>query len=173
MLSRLHSKAKKKGGISHVSVHPRMRKEVAEESVVEDVPVETVQGKEPILIGNEILRKGWIARDIRNRAPKATKFVVITDSNVFPLYGSALVTTFEKVLKVKPFVKIIPPGEESKSRAVKEQIEDFMLARACNRDTCVVPHCKCTRVFICVRLRAIYHTSAVSRWHWAVAWSVI
>lgn len=155
----------------------RKKETATEEFVVEDVPVETVQGKEPILIGNEILRKGWIARDIRNRAPKATKFVIITDSNVFPLYGSTLVTTFEKVLKVKPFVKIIPPGEESKSRAMKEEIEDFMLARACNRDTCVV----------CIGANAPLHyplstlrTDAslllpicCARWHWVVAWSVI
>jgi pentafunctional AROM polypeptide len=106
--------------------------------VVEDVPVEVVEGKEPILIGNEILSKGWIAKDIRNRVPKAVKFVIITDSNVFPLYGQTLVSTFEKVLKIKPFVKVIPPGEESKSRQVKEEIEDFMLSKACNRDTCVV-----------------------------------
>jgi pentafunctional AROM polypeptide len=107
--------------------------------VVEDVAVERVEGgKEPIVIGNEILRKGWIARDIRERVPKAVKFVIITDSNVYGLYGAALVSTFEQVLHVKPFVKVLPPGEETKSRQVKEEIEDFMLAKACNRDTCVV-----------------------------------
>jgi hypothetical protein len=107
--------------------------------VVEDVPVERVEGgKEPIVIGNEILRKGWIARDIRERVPKAVKFVIITDSNVFGLYGQTFISTFEQVLHIKPFVKVLPPGEETKSRQVKEEIEDFMLAKACNRDTCVV-----------------------------------
>ncbi len=100
--------------------------------------VSVIEGMDPIIVGNDLVGSGYIAEDLRRRVPKATKFVIITDCNVFPLYGPALVASIEKELKVKPFVKVIPPGEESKSRQVKEEIEDFMLAKACNRDTCVV-----------------------------------
>ena len=32
----------------------------------------------------------------------------------------------------------VTPGEASKSRVVKEAVEDFMLSYKCNRDTCMV-----------------------------------
>ena len=35
-------------------------------------------------------------------------------------------------------VKTIPAGEDSKSRAVKQDVEDWMLAQECGRDTCVL-----------------------------------
>lgn len=35
-------------------------------------------------------------------------------------------------------VKVLEPGEPTKCREVKAQIEDWMINNGCNRDTCVV-----------------------------------
>ena len=35
-------------------------------------------------------------------------------------------------------VKVIPPGEGSKTRATKADIEDWMLQEKCGRDTCLL-----------------------------------
>ena len=71
-----------------------------------------------------------------NRVP-AARYVAVTDSNVYKLYGNILVEAFEKV-NINLYVKIIEPGEAAKSRRIKEEIEDWMFSLSCNRDTCMV-----------------------------------
>jgi len=68
---------------------------------------------------------------------KASSFVIISDHTVFSLYGACLVAAFQACGKT-PLVFQIPPGEKSKCRRIKEEIEDFMLANRCQRDTCIV-----------------------------------
>ncbi len=75
---------------------------------------------------------------MRGRAnPSRGRYVVITDVNVKALYGEQFV---DAMLQLTPSVALMafPAGEASKTRRVKEEIEDWMLARACNRDTCII-----------------------------------
>ena len=56
--------------------------------------VKTVHGKEDILVGHNFFFK-WIATDLPKRVPKAHKFVVITDTTLYKIYGSALNEAFD------------------------------------------------------------------------------
>ncbi|CAO1617456.1 unnamed protein product [Sympodiomycopsis kandeliae] len=71
---------------------------------------------------------------------KSSTYVLITDHNLDKLYGKAIEDSFTKaatsVAKPPRFLTYkLPPGETSKSRQVKEQIEDWMLSNHCVRDT--------------------------------------
>lgn len=68
---------------------------------------------------------------------RPSRIAVVSDSNVAPLYAEALL---EK-LRAAGFTAelfTIPAGEKSKTRAMKEQVEDAMLAHGCRRDCAVV-----------------------------------
>ena len=90
---------------------------------------------------------------------KASKFVVVSDSNVWPLYGEQLVGAFLALgfsVKHSAATELHPPpveaadngkllltyqvaaGEGSKCRETKAAIEDFMLEHRCNRDTVMI-----------------------------------
>ena len=92
---------------------------------------------------------------------KASKYVVVSDANVWPLYGKQLVEAFtvlgftvvhSAASNVSPadrpkeaadsgkllLTYQVAAGEGSKSRSVKDAIEDFMLHHRCNRDTCMI-----------------------------------
>ncbi|KAJ1639203.1 hypothetical protein T492DRAFT_899489 [Pavlovales sp. CCMP2436] len=68
---------------------------------------------------------------------KASKYVIISDENVWALYGERLVALFE-AKGISPLHYAIKPGEKSKDRRVKEAVEDYMLKQRCVRDTVVV-----------------------------------
>ena len=67
--------------------------------------------------------------------PLANHFIVIADENVAPLYAVPLLSYFSDK---KCDLITVPAGEESKSREVKQQIEDQMLDLGCGRDTAIV-----------------------------------
>jgi 3-dehydroquinate synthase len=86
------------------------------------------------IIFNKTLRK--ITEDILNHDSGNLHFV-ITDSNVAKLYGK----NFVKMLRNKgsnSHLLIIPAGEKSKSRKVKEIIEDKILAYQAHRDSLII-----------------------------------
>ena len=68
---------------------------------------------------------------------RASKFVVVTDVNVWRHYSEALTSTFQLV-GIEPLVYVAESGERNKTRSVKATIEDWMLEQGCHRDTCVV-----------------------------------
>jgi len=51
-----------------------------------------IQGKEPIVVGYGYLPT--VAQDLVKRVPKASKFVVITDTHLHALYSPLLLETF-------------------------------------------------------------------------------
>ena len=65
------------------------------------------------------------------------QYAIITDSTVKELYGNAL---YERLVKEGLKVDLIsfPAGETSKVRAVKEQVEDEMLAKGHRRDSAII-----------------------------------
>ena len=83
-----------------------------------------------IVIGQRVLDD--IGRDIVTRGsgiPQAQSIVVITDENVWRWHGLRLLNSLSLAGVPPPLLYILPPGESSKTREVKESIEDFMLAK--------------------------------------------
>lgn len=83
---------------------------------------------------------------------KASRFVIVSDENVWALYGPKLVEAFMATGKFKMsecgneeaedtgnskllLTYKVPHGENSKSRQTKAEIEDYMALHRCNRDT--------------------------------------
>ena len=68
---------------------------------------------------------------------KTKKFAIVTDSIVVDLYGRDIYDRLNAAgLKAELFV--IPEGEKSKTRQMKEFVEDSMLEKGFRRDCCVV-----------------------------------
>jgi hypothetical protein len=100
----------------------------------------SILGKESIHVGFSIVP--YIAQTVVDQLPSSS-YVLITDTNV----GAHHEPTFKKEFQARIDSKgnnarfltyFITPGESSKSRKVKETIEDFLLENACTRDTIVL-----------------------------------
>ncbi|CAO3635723.1 unnamed protein product [Cunninghamella echinulata] len=103
-----------------------------------DVSKVSILGEEFIILGFHLTE--YIARDVINNIP-ASNYVLVTDSNLAPLYLDTYVTHLEKIAKeknpkIRIFTRILPPGELSKSRQTKDDIENWLLSNAVTRDTC-------------------------------------
>lgn len=70
-------------------------------------------------------------------AGKISKFAVITDSTVEPLYGVPILSALREAGYAADLF-VFPAGEKSKVRATKEMLEDAMLAKEYRRDCCVI-----------------------------------
>ncbi|KAJ2161204.1 3-dehydroquinate dehydratase (3-dehydroquinase) [Coemansia sp. RSA 552] len=108
---------------------------------VERIPV---LGSDSIVCGFHLVDYMWT--DIFANLPAASTYVLITDTNLERLYadkhreGFATAWAHQRpgVRAPRLLIRALPPGETSKSRATKGQIEDWMLAEKCTRDTLVV-----------------------------------
>ncbi|KAF9922984.1 3-dehydroquinate dehydratase (3-dehydroquinase) [Linnemannia zychae] len=104
----------------------------------------SILGAETIILGFHIW--DYLLRDTLSNF-KASTYVIITDTNLEKLYLDRFKSAFNKISQEingasgaalpRLLTYIIPPGEESKSRAVKGEIEDYFLAQGCTRDTLV------------------------------------
>lgn len=90
------------------------------------------------------LWRNYIAKDLVHGCPSTT-YVLITDTNIGSIYIPGFQKTFEDAtatLTPSPrlLVNQIPPGESSKSRQTKADLEDWMLSQnpPCGRDTVVI-----------------------------------
>ena len=63
--------------------------------------------------------------------------VILTDTRVGPLYGEPMAQWLRSSSR-EAFLVTIPAGEQSKTRAVKEQIEDQLFRQGCGRDTALL-----------------------------------
>ncbi|KAF4458455.1 3-phosphoshikimate 1-carboxyvinyltransferase [Fusarium albosuccineum] len=82
----------------------------------------------------------FVADDLVQNIPTST-YVLITDTNLFDTYVPAFQARFDTAAKGKAtrlLTYTIPPGEASKSRETKGEIEDWMLSQQCTRDTVIV-----------------------------------
>ncbi|MCJ1297192.1 hypothetical protein MMC34_008762, partial [Xylographa carneopallida] len=68
---------------------------------------------------------------------RAAKYVLISDTNVFPLYGQRLVDAFQQAGLALPHYEIAP-GESSKTRQTKAELEEWLLSLRCGRDTALL-----------------------------------
>ena len=100
-----------------------------------------ILGKENIIIDFDIWRS-FVVEDLLSNLISST-YVLITDTNLAPLY----VPTFKQAFASQTarssnpprlLTYEIPPGESSKGRETKAEIEDWMLSEQCTRDTVIV-----------------------------------
>lgn len=73
----------------------------------------------------------------------SSAYAIITDTNVGPLFLPSLEAAFTAAiaargLKSRLLTYQVAPGEEAKSRAVKAELEDWLLEERCTRDTVVL-----------------------------------
>lgn len=82
-----------------------------------------------------------VARDLVEHMPSST-YVLITDTNLFDRYVPPFRSQFEAAVAAHKSARLltyaIPPGEASKSRETKANIEDWMLSQQCTRDTVII-----------------------------------
>ncbi|KAI9274239.1 EPSP synthase-domain-containing protein [Sporodiniella umbellata] len=102
-----------------------------------DVIKVSILGSESIVAGFHLTE--YLLRDVLENLP-ASNYVLITDSNLAKVYLDTYTSTFEDLTKSlsKPprfFTRVLPPGELTKSRQVKANIEDWLLSNTVTRDT--------------------------------------
>lgn len=107
-----------------------------------DIKKVSILGKETIHCGFHLIP--YITHTVFATLPSST-YVLITDTNVGNIYLSAFHDAFgecmSKVtsgLKPRFLTYVVPPGETSKSREGKAEIEDFLLLHKCTRDTVIL-----------------------------------
>ena len=102
----------------------------------------SILGRDDIIVDFDIWRK-FVIDDLLTNLTSST-YVLITDQN---LEKKGYVETFQEAFdKLAPtcnsqprlLKKSIPPGETSKSRETKAEIEDWMLSQQCTRDTVII-----------------------------------
>ncbi|KAI7861702.1 EPSP synthase-domain-containing protein [Spinellus fusiger] len=98
----------------------------------------SILGAESIVLGFHLTH--YIVQDILANIP-ASNYVLITDTNLAPLYLDRYTKAFQEQLDQREspprvFSRTLPPGEMTKSRKVKADIEDWLLAHHVTRDTC-------------------------------------
>jgi len=98
----------------------------------------SILGKDDIVVDHGIWLS-FVTHDLLENI-KSSTYVLITDTNLEPLYVPAFQRVFENNTpeNVRLLTYSIPPGEYSKGRETKAEIEDWMLSQQCTRDTVVV-----------------------------------
>ena len=94
-----------------------------------------ILGKDTIVVDNGIWGD-FIAQDLLIEVPSST-YVLITDTNLYEHYVPPFIENFEGALQrtgkqSRLLTYQIPPGETSKSRRTKADVEDWMLSEARN-----------------------------------------
>lgn len=77
-----------------------------------------------------------VVEDIQSRF-SATQYVIISDENVWGFHGEQM----KKVCASYGLsfqVKVLPAGEQTKSRTYKNEVEDWMADHRCNRDSLLI-----------------------------------
>lgn len=92
-------------------------------------------------MGSDLWRT-FVAQDLITNIPSST-YVLITDTNISPLYVPTFETSFRHALSedntgARLLTYEISPGETSKSRSTKAEVEDWMLSQECTRDTVII-----------------------------------
>jgi pentafunctional AROM polypeptide len=109
-----------------------------------DILKVSILGKESIHCGFHLTP--YIVRTVLTTLSSST-YVLVTDTHVANYHLGAFETEFENALAVLPsgtptkprfLSHVIPPGETSKSREGKANIEDFLLLNRCTRDTVIL-----------------------------------
>ena len=103
----------------------------------------SILGQESIVADFGIWRN-YAAKDLLNGLPSTT-YVLVTDTNIGPIYAPSFRKAFEDAAaSLSPSPRLLvyqaPPGEVSKSRQTKADIEDWLLSQSppCGRDAVII-----------------------------------
>lgn len=80
---------------------------------------------------------GCIERQEKFLNTLASKIAIITDDIIAPLYGEQLLNSLSSK-GLDAFLFIFPHGEQHKTRATKEQLENQLFSKDLGRDTCLI-----------------------------------
>ncbi|GBE84184.1 Pentafunctional AROM polypeptide [Sparassis crispa] len=103
-----------------------------------DVRKVSILGKESIHCGFHLVP--YIVDTVLHTLTSST-YVLITDTNIANLHLEAFQAAFNShklSCKSRFLTYVIPPGETSKSREGKTEIEDYLLLNKCTRDTVIL-----------------------------------
>lgn len=107
-----------------------------------DVLKVSILGKESIHCGFHLIP--YIAQTVLETLPSST-YVLITDTHVAKFHLATFQAEFNSAIansrsgtKPRFLSHVIAPGETSKSREGKADIEDFLLLNRCTRDTVIL-----------------------------------
>ena len=103
-----------------------------------DIQKISILGRESIHCGFHLIP--YIVQTILTTLPSTT-YVLITDTNVAKLHLPPFANEFNAALvnsESRFLFYTVSPGESVKSREGKAEIEDFLLANACTRDTVIL-----------------------------------
>jgi pentafunctional AROM polypeptide len=105
--------------------------------ITPDIQNVHILGKDSIHCGFHLIP--YIVHTVLHSLP-ASAYVLITDSHVAKFHLHKFEREFNaKITSKSRFIThVIPPGETSKSREGKANIEDFLLQNACTRDTVII-----------------------------------
>lgn len=95
---------------------------------------------EPNIVVDHGLWLNFVPRDIIDNV-KSSTYVLITDTNLFDTYVPAFQEAFKTAAADRPvrlLTYAVPPGEASKNRETKGELEDWMLSQQCTRDTVII-----------------------------------
>ena len=109
-------------------------------AIAPDLLKVSILGKESIHCGFHLIP--YIVHTVLTTLQSST-YVLITDTNVAKNFLTGFENEFAAALgeikgDVRFLVHVVAPGETSKSREGKADIEDFLLNSACTRDTVVL-----------------------------------
>ncbi|KAI6776933.1 hypothetical protein HG530_000878 [Fusarium avenaceum] len=99
----------------------------------------SILGESNIIV-NHGLWLNFVTNDLLQNIPTST-YVLITDTNLSDTYVPDFQSRFDEASRGKAtrlLTYTIPPGEASKSRETKAEIEDWMLSQQCTRDTVII-----------------------------------
>ncbi|KAI1780571.1 Pentafunctional AroM protein [Hypoxylon cercidicola] len=101
----------------------------------------SILGSDSIIVDHDIWRT-FVPDDLLDNL-KSSTYVLITDTNIRDRYVPPFIDLFNKAAERRNaqsrlLTYTIPPGETSKSRETKAEIEDWMLAQQCTRDTVII-----------------------------------
>ena len=123
---------KKTVGLPSLSPHP------LPQPTMVDIQKVSILGKESIHCGFHLIP--YIVQTVLSTLPSSA-YVLITDTNVASLHLAAFANEFNSALanSSSRFLSYaVSPGESIKCREGKAEIEDYLLANACTRDTVIL-----------------------------------
>ena len=97
-----------------------------------EIMVNASTKKYPLMIGNGLLHEDSSYRLLNGR-----KTVIVTDSNVFPLYGERLLNMLHS-LGMDAMIYVIPAGENSKSHEELIKLYNFLADANITRNDCII-----------------------------------
>lgn len=102
----------------------------------------SILGKDSIHCGFHLVP--YIVHTVLQTLPSST-YVLFTDTNVGKLHLQSFESEFtSEIVKLSSAQKprflsyVLPPGETSKSRECKAELEDYLLMNKCTRDTVIL-----------------------------------